>query len=429
MSKNITRCPKDITKLLNPKTGRCVMESSPIIKKLIKEGYTIVVTPNVNQPDPPPKNDDIKIFRVCPTDPNKLVNPMTGRCLLQTSPIVKKLMAEGWTIAFNDPGVTPIIIKPDGKLKLDKIKKDLDTNKDGILSINEYLSTKEITLREEKFQRGFFNFLKTNDNIPLFLNIMSKKDPLLKKNLCVSKDRYFLWLNPTKNARDNKNASFWKVTTTITNELAEDYPRMSIHRTQTLYEAPEEGRVTQDPVLIIHPELIQNVRKCKERYYSTPLTLTTSSIYEIDKFSNGHSNILFFDNVNKTIDRYDPHGAECLKDGQNVYCPTYNQEGIDDFLKISFKKLLPEYKFIDLQTACPYFGPQVKHETGTRNGYCVTWSLMFVVLRLLNPEFSVSKLNSVLTEGGSEQMYSKMLKFAKFYSDVIKNAKLEEINN
>jgi len=55
MSKNIERCPKDIKKLVNPKTGRCVMESSPIIKKLINEGYTILVTPNVNQPDPQKK--------------------------------------------------------------------------------------------------------------------------------------------------------------------------------------------------------------------------------------------------------------------------------------------------------------------------------------------------------------------------------------
>jgi hypothetical protein len=357
------------------------------------------------------------------------VNPTTGRCLTQKSPIVKKLMAEGWTIAFNKPGVTPVIIKPDGNLNLNKLKKDIDTNKDGILSINEYLGSKEITLVEESTPRGFFKFLKTNENIPLFLNIMVKKDPILKKNLCVSKDRFFLWLAPTKKARDEKGASFWKVTTEMTSELSDDYPRLNIYRSQTLYEAPEEGRVAENPVLITHPDLANSVRNCKERFYSTPLTLTTSSIYDIYEFKNGHSNILFFDNVKKTIDRYDPHGAQCLREGTKDFCPSYNQEGIDDFLKISFKKLLPEYKFIDLQTACPYFGPQIKYESAMRNGYCVTWSLMFALLRLLNPDFSVSKLNSVLTEGTGQEMFTKMLKFAKFYSDEIKKARLGEINN
>lgn len=425
MSKNITRCPKDIKKLVNPKTGRCVMESSPIIKKLLKEGYTIVVTPNAKQPDPPPKNNDVKIFRVCPTDPNKLVNPLTGRCLMQKSPIVKKLMAEGWTIAFNDRGVTPVIIKPEGKLKLDKLKKDIDANKDGILSINEYLGSKEITLVEEKAQKGFFKFLKTNENIPLFLNIMAKRDPLLKKNLCISKDRYFLYLNP----RNPADSSFWTVVTTMTNKLSDDYDKMEIYRSQTLYEAPEEGRVAENPVLITHPELFNNIRKCKERFYSTPLTLTTSSIYDVGEFRNGHSNVLFFDTKNKTIDRYDPHGAECMKEGDNAYCPGYNQDGIDAFLALEFKKKLPEYRFIDLQTTCPYFGPQIKYESGTRVGYCVTWSLMFVVLRLLNPDFSIEKLNKVLTTGSTMEMFNKMLKFAKFYSDVIKKASFEEINN
>ena len=84
MNKNIERCPKDIKKLVNPKTGRCVLESNPTIKELIKKGYTILVTPNINQPEPSPKskNNDVKVFKICPTDSNKLVNPTTGRLSL-----------------------------------------------------------------------------------------------------------------------------------------------------------------------------------------------------------------------------------------------------------------------------------------------------------------------------------------------------------
>ena len=171
MSKNIERCPKDIKKLVNPKTGRCVMETSPIIKKLIQEGYTILVTPNKSQPPVQPKNDDVKIFKVCPKDIKRLVNPNTGRCINITSPIVKKLMSQGWSIAFNDPGVTPLVIKPKNDIDIDKLKKNLDVDKDGIVSINEYLGSFEITPLEEDEKKGAFWFLRTTTNIPRFLKL------------------------------------------------------------------------------------------------------------------------------------------------------------------------------------------------------------------------------------------------------------------
>lgn len=412
MSKNIERCPKDIKKLVNPKTGRCVMESSPIIKKLISEGYTILVTPNPNQPEPAPKskNNDVKVFKTCPTDSNKLVNPNTGRCIMQTSPIVKKLMAQGWSIAFNDPGVTPLIIKPKGNIDLDKIKKDLDIDNDGIVSINEYLSSFEITPVEEEESKGAFTFLRTNTNIPRFLALIRETDPVFKKNLCWFNQKFFVYAKP------KGPGPKFKIETKYSSVDWENYVVHNALNHAQLHNAPT-GVPNNLPVkFLIHPEVKQKVKSCKERYLAMALSLS-KSLFGAEVYSGGHANVLIFDTVSKTVDRYDPHGTHC----EGYTCPAYNQDKIDAILKKEFKKILPDYNFIDFSVACPNIGPQLKAEIFDRTGYCVTWSLMFTVLRILNPGKSPEAINSQLLEGERSEIFSKMLKFAKFYSDVLKN--------
>lgn len=417
MSKIIERCPKDLKKLVNPKTGRCVMESSPIIKKLINEGYTILITPNVNQPDQPPKskNNDVKIFKICPTDANKLVNPITGRCIMQTSPIVKKLMAQGWSIAFNDPGVTPIVIKPKGDVDIGKLKKDLDINKDGIVSINEYLSSFEITELEETEEKGAFAFLKTNINIPRFLALMRQTDPVFKKNLCWFNQMFFAYAYPFS----GKGPKF-KFTAVFSSAERNSYRYSDILNHAELYNAPMGDKNSGVTTLAIHPMIRQYVETCKERYLAVALSLTSSE-FGADIYANAHANVLIFDTVKKTIDRYDPHGVHC----EGLSCPAYNQDKIDNILKKEFKKIIPGYKFIDFSIACPNIGPQMKAEVFDRKGYCVTWSLMFTVLRILNPDKTPEQINNKLLEGTRADIFSKMLKFAKFYADILKKTPIE----
>lgn len=420
MSKNIERCPKDIKKLVNPKTGRCVMESSPIIKKLIQEGYTVVVTPDLNQPSPPPSMPDVKVFKVCPTDKKKLVNPTTGRCINNTSPIVKKLMEQGWSIAFND-NPNPLVIKPKDKLNYKNLKKQLDTDEDGILSINEYLASRIITKAEENTRVGNFYFLRSNSNIPEFLSLARKKDEVLKNNLCWFEQRYFTFIGPSGVGIQQNVKEYISVEYTRWNDsnLRKLYntSQYSIHA--NLYEAPMSGiPLVTNPQLEINPSLRGALMSCKERFLAMALNLFTSSIFS-GQGLGGHANVIFFDTVNKTIDRYDPHGTHCGTDT----CPAYDQDKTDKLLKDKFKIILPDYRFIDFTATCPNFGPQLKAEIGTRHGYCVTWSLMFTILRLLNPDKTVDQLNSNMLKGTPSQMMTKMQKFAKFYSDILKKHK------
>ena len=418
MNKNIERCPKDIKKLVNPKTGRCVMESSPIIKKLIKEGYTILVTPNPNQPEPMPKskNNDVKVFKICPKDSNKLVNPNTGRCIMQTSPIVKKLMAQGWSIAFNEPGVTPLIIKPKGNIDIDKLKRDLDIDKDGIISINEYLSSFEITPVEEQESKGAFQFLRTNINIPRFLALIRETDPVFKRNLCWFNQKFYAYKNP-KGAGPKI-----KITSVYNGVDWNNYDVRNALNHAILHNAPTNTPNNLPVKFLIHPDVKQKVKSCKERYFAMALTLFTSP-FGAEFYEGGHANVLIFDTVSKTVDRYDPHGTHC----ENASCPFYDQDKIDAILKKEFKKILPNYNFIDFSVACPNIGPQLKAEVFDRTGYCVTWSLMFTVLRILNPGKTPEAINNQLLDGTRAEIFSKMLKFAKFYTDILKNSETYKI--
>lgn len=410
MSKNIERCPKDIKKLVNPSTGRCVLESNPAIKKLIKDGFTIIVTPNPKQPEPPPSSPDVKIFKICPTDKKKLINPTTGRCIMQKNPIVTKLLAQGWIIAFNEPGVTPIVIKPKKNVIVSKIKKQLDIDKNGIVSINEYLGSVEITTFEETEKKGGFQFLRTNNNIPRFLYLIRQADPVFKKNLCWFNQKFFAFTRPKL-----KDIPRFKFNEEYNKSDFDNYEYHTVLNHANLYNAPSREVLIGPTTFVIHPKVAANIRKCKERYLAIALSLS-SSPFGVGFYSGGHANVLIFDTVLKTIDRYDPHGTHC-SDG---LCPSYDQDGVDAYLKKEFKKILPEYKFIDFSIACPNIGPQIKGEKFDRAGYCVTWSLMFTVLRILNPGRTPDEINKQLLNGTSKEIFSKMLRFAKFYADLIK---------
>jgi hypothetical protein len=66
-------CPSD--KIINPATGRCVLRTGPIGKKLLALSKKV--------PTPTPTT--------CP--PDKIVNPKTGKCVLRTGAIGKNLLA------------------------------------------------------------------------------------------------------------------------------------------------------------------------------------------------------------------------------------------------------------------------------------------------------------------------------------------------
>ena len=75
----------------------------------------------------------------------------------------------------------------------------------------------------------------------------------------------------------------------------------------------------------------------------------------------------------------------------------------------------PEYKYISPQTNLPYFGLQAKVDAF--NGMCVTYCIMYLHYRVLNPHYSqkyiVKKMKKTVDK-------SLLLRYAKYVEDMIK---------
>lgn len=139
--------------------------------------------------------------------------------------------------------------------------------------------------------------------------------------------------------------------------------------------------------------------------------------------THGHANCLIINILQKTIERFDPHGG----DDDAVY----NQKLIDDSLKKIFSMELKDYTYINYYESCPYIGPQVLEEKSstyihdtmlnlTPSGLCLTWTTLYIVLRILNPKKSQDFIVKKMMEGNPHHILSILLRFQKFMINVIK---------
>lgn len=141
-----------------------------------------------------------------------------------------------------------------------------------------------------------------------------------------------------------------------------------------------------------------------------------------------HANILIINLILKTIERFDPHGgstfidinsSDKVKRIKNLK-KVYKQELIDEILRSKFKTILPDFKYLDLNDTCPYLGPQAKVDKF--GGLCITWSLMYFLLRVLNPFLDQSQINKQMISGNHKQILNKVLQFQRYVIDYLRNA-------
>ena len=137
-----------------------------------------------------------------------------------------------------------------------------------------------------------------------------------------------------------------------------------------------------------------------------------------------HGNILILDTFNKTIERFDPHGGSTFIDLNSKkriknLKRIYKQELIDEILRNKFTNILPNYKYLDLSITCPYIGPQLKVDM--YKGLCMTWCLMYFLLRIYNPNVSMSDINKYLIINDYKTILYNILHFQKYVIDYLRN--------
>jgi len=120
----------------------------------------------------------------------------------------------------------------------------------------------------------------------------------------------------------------------------------------------------------------------------------------IEMFNGAHSNILFWDIDNKTIERFEPNGAN-TPIGFN-----YNNNLLDSLLKIKFQQFDNDITYYQPSKFLPSIGFQILEnlETdkckriGDPNGFCGVWSIWWVYQRMLNLNIELNDIANKLIQ-------------------------------
>lgn len=132
-----------------------------------------------------------------------------------------------------------------------------------------------------------------------------------------------------------------------------------------------------DPLVSVE-KFNQMVRKCDKRFISISVQL-------IVKGKPGtHANILVIDTKRKHVELFEPHGKRNTSTTMDSLVGAYKIS--DKLIKKYFNKYFPEYKYISPQSNLPAYGLQAKVDA--YNGMCVTWCIMYLHYRVLNPHYS-----------------------------------------
>ena len=65
-------------------------------------------------------------------------------------------------------------------------------------------------------------------------------------------------------------------------------------------------------------------------------------------------------------------------------------------------------------------GPQIKVDE--YDGLCVTWSCMYMILRLLNPDLNPADVTVKMIDGSPKQIKNRVLRFQKFIIRTLQNS-------
>lgn len=144
-------------------------------------------------------------------------------------------------------------------------------------------------------------------------------------------------------------------------------------------------------------------------------------IIDLDTKEDRHANIAIINNRNNTIEYYEPHGYR-----KNKYSEIADIKGIyikkNKLLKQYFQELLPDHVFIDVMSMNKKTSFQALLDPDENTGFCVTWCILFVHYRILNPNILLSRLikhiDKIMTT-------NKLLKYAKYIEETLKQSKFD----
>jgi len=130
----------------------------------------------------------------------------------------------------------------------------------------------------------------------------------------------------------------------------------------------------------------------------------------------GHANMLLIDNLNKTIERFEPYGKNMPSDKKKNY-----QQSLDK--KFSQKTLdilnLQNYKYISPEIFIPSESLQVKADA--YDGMCVTYCMIYLQLRIMNPDVDRKLIIKYLLSKSKKEILDIILRYARYIENTLKD--------
>jgi hypothetical protein len=151
---------------------------------------------------------------------------------------------------------------------------------------------------------------------------------------------------------------------------------------------------------------LDNCLKNKNRFVPIILNLITND--------GNHANILLIDKNTKIIELYEPHGSRTSSSELGGLRGAYVKK-VKELKK--FFNYLVRYdvkNIVDYQRGTEF---QMKNDPVRHSGFCVTWSILFVHYRILNPNISLNYLMKYLAKKITSR---KILQYAKFIEETLK---------
>jgi len=172
--------------------------------------------------------------------------------------------------------------------------------------------------------------------------------------------------------------------------------------------------VTRDE-LLIPSDLLKDINKCNKRFLYINLMIHREQSY----FT--HVNMIIIDFYNKTIERYEPHGKKMMSYNKSKKEISKVMKNIDSKFNnkiLSYLKL-DNYTYISPVDFSPLIGAQLKADA--YSGMCLTYSMMYLQLRIMNPDVDQKDVVKYMLKKSKSDMYETLLKYAKYIEDELKN--------
>lgn len=256
---------------------------------------------------------------------------------------------------------------------LQKYRKKLDKNNDGLVTLDEYLATELSKGPREKSGRINYHY-QSFENVYHYFLITLKKIKKFKI-LCVP----------------NFTVRYGNYT----------------DKTALVYNLKNDE-------VIYGGNMLEGIGKCsnskKIRFIFFSLILELP-----DKYGN-HANMVLIDVKKKTLERFEPHGANF-----NIMpnSKKYMKKIDDKFKKYIIKDLgLKKYKYLSPSKLSPKLGIQLKADAFC--GMCVTISMMYLHMRVLNPDLKQLKLVKFIMNRPKPKLKEMILKYAKHVEETLK---------